>query len=58
MELIPTFSKIRTRKINFDKHTINQKKKDIKIITDNDFMETVTQQDIECERRNELPYRI
>lgn len=58
MELIPTFSKIRTRKINFDDHTINQKQKDIKIITDNDFMETVTQQDIECERRNELPYRI
>lgn len=58
MELIPTFSKIRTRKINFNGHTIDQKEKDIKIITDNDFMETVTEQDIECERRNELPYRI
>ena len=57
-QIIPTFSKVKTQKIYFNEYNIRQKEKNVKVLTDGDFIDGITQRDIDCERRNELPYGI
>ena len=57
-QIIPTFSKVKTQKIYFNQYNIKQKEKNVKVLTDGDFIDGITQRDIDCERRNELPYGI
>ena len=57
-QIIPTFSKVKTQKIYFNEYNIKQKEKNVKVLTDGDFIDGITQRDIDCERRNELPYGI
>ena len=57
-QIIPTFSKVKTKKIYFNEYNIKQKEKNVKVLTDGGFLDGITQRDIDCERRNELPYGI
>lgn len=54
----PTFSLVKTPKHKLNTFIINNRERNVGAITHGDFIDTVTQGDIECERKGELPYRV
>ena len=54
----PTFSLVKTPKHKLSAVIINNRERNVGAITHGDFIDTVTQGDIECERKGELPYRV
>ena len=56
-QLIPTFTKVNFGKSYLNPYNIRQRKRTINILTDNDLIDNLTQNDIDSERRGELPFR-
>ena len=54
----PTFSLMKTPKHKLSTFIINNRERNVGAITHGDFIDTITQGDIECERKGELPYRV